>query len=325
MKICDITGVKPDVRVFEPSNELPDPRQGLGIEVELERSSPSVLLNIGRSSYWSVKEDESLRLYGIEIVHKFPVFGVDLVKSLDELDSHVYSSDGDILLTSRGSVHVHIDVRGWDTDELLRFVALYQALEPLLFEVYGKGRKNSNFCIPWSDTDFGLIVGGAMKSKAGIKKMLSSSSKYLSLNLQPSFTYGSIEVRLKSSALGEELREWVNIILCITKYIKNNDFDIKELPKMSSTRGFSQLVRDIFGVYSGKFIELDNFLHLVYVGVRSLQDSFNLSYVKTSFNNEFVINQAKKFYVSNRLKPPSIDTTENNKKKELGDFNIFVL
>lgn len=128
----------------DPSLVLPETYMGLEFEIENYRHGhmPEDLLN-----YWRIKEDHSLRNAGMEFVFNGPMFGKDITTAVDSFLS--WQKGTKIQTSVRTGLHVHLDVRSLPVDSLVSFMALYTALEPLIYKWVGDNREESNFCVPY--------------------------------------------------------------------------------------------------------------------------------------------------------------------------------
>ncbi len=110
----------------------------VGVEVELENVPLNSRLRSATDTRWEIKEDGSLRNYGVEFVFAEPMFGEDVVNTIRNLP-HVFQQLGiRPNISERCSVHVHLDVRDLEYNQLLNLVVTYLLCEPYFFAVGGE-------------------------------------------------------------------------------------------------------------------------------------------------------------------------------------------
>src|SRR4030042_4305971 len=110
----------------------------VGIEVELE----GVRTKHSTPSSWKTVEDGSLKIDGVEFV-TIPIKFCYLEKELERLFGSLHTST----ISSRCSIHVHMNARDFTMDELYVFLILYIIFERSLYRLSGD-RWNNIFCVP---------------------------------------------------------------------------------------------------------------------------------------------------------------------------------
>src|SRR3972149_6708240 len=123
MKLEALFKITPDVRQSVPCEEIIDNTTLCGIEVEAEgidipRNSKKLPQFYKDLTFWSVKEDGSLRNGGKEFIFKQPLGGTDIVRALEQLEKKIKEHDINPDMTHRTSLHLHIDVRNMTIEEL---------------------------------------------------------------------------------------------------------------------------------------------------------------------------------------------------------------
>lgn len=215
-----------------------------GVEIELEQVN--VKYKLGTSN---AIEDGSLKINGMEFVTvplKLRYLEVELTRIFSGLDAP--------LVSSRCSIHVHMNVRDMTPDQIINMVLLYTIFERGLYRISGD-RWNSNFCVP---------IGLAPQL---LKKIFSSwdnvSSwswyKYTGLNLCPiwggegSHKLGTVEFRqMRGSTDVKEIIGWCNMLAALKRAAQKMDQGelIAHIRTMNTTSGYYWLVREVFGKWA---------------------------------------------------------------------------
>lgn len=215
----------------------PRPRSGrklkyselVGIEVELE--GVPYPPQIGR---WVKHNDDSLKYEGIE--YTILTWHEHAKNNLQLLLSNLRPS-----ISSRCSVHVHINALDMTIDNIRTFLAYYMIFEKALYNYSGKRWKNI-FCVPLNTWYFGLQW---MTSFGQAKDW----SKYSGLNLETLFRHGTIEFRQMTGNTNPlYISTWVNMIVNLKKYIMTTTYEeaVANIRTMNSSSAYWQLVSDIF-------------------------------------------------------------------------------
>ena len=224
-------------------------RVGLELEVEGYHSDGSW----NESGHWDVKNDDSLRNSGRELVFVRPLnrqyTEVALAEAREVLSSCVISH--------RTSVHVHVDVRDLDRLQLKALLVYYAMVESQLYKKAGKHRYSNIYCPGISDTN------GVLESLTSLYRALSrgvgSSTrsyierhcKYTGLNLRPMIELGSVEFRMHEGTTDtQRILEWVICLQNLVQYAHDNPLGsgAKEVILTARTEGFAATARKILGV-----------------------------------------------------------------------------
>lgn len=230
VQLSKLTGKVPPKKLLNsPSEDFAIPDNRVGIEIEWEgvnrpiELTRSVVETLGRH-YWDVKTDGSLRNNGVELYLVEPIFGRDLAKAIESVD--VIAQEIKPSISSRCSVHVHVDVRDLDLQELFNFLFLYLVFERTLVKYHGKGREKNIFCLPYYIAPGNLPqlghIGGVDLEGEGLyiaQDILQRNCyKYSAFNMRALFDFGSIEFRhMGGTTSSKEIREWVNVILSLKR------------------------------------------------------------------------------------------------------------
>lgn len=263
-----LCGKDKDVRTYAKGEYLPE-FPLIGVEVELENLKPVPVppgedtpvedsqLPSPFNKYWKIVADGSLRNEGREFVLKHPLTGKDLEKALDSLEN--YLKDFNPESSRRTSVHVHVDMRGLNVEQLKTFLVYYLLFENVMFRFCGSHREDSIYCVPLveSRTDFPYIIEAlrslSNKEASGrdilvAQDILRSTSKYAALNLQPLTTFGSIEFRHHPGEWSaSRLRAWCLAIMRLHEVASDATEDLYEPLQWVSSSGAEEVLTSVLG------------------------------------------------------------------------------
>jgi len=146
--LSEISHTNSDKRTYQPDEGLHLPVNKVGIEIEMEGIKSTSALNVvSQSGYWKLESDNSLRGTGIELI-SVPMFGKDIEQALDVVEGFFKKAKYLPTFNARTSLHVHVEVVDLSREELIRFILLYCAVEPLLFNFCEKSRRDNVYCLP---------------------------------------------------------------------------------------------------------------------------------------------------------------------------------
>lgn len=296
MKIQEINGLPPQHKqrlLFQPDPTLPLPDTMFGIEVELECVPVGAIVDMKNNSiYWTPKKDGSLRnqsmnFIGQEFVFKEPMFGLDIQAAFDELERKLHTENKHktkISHSIRTSVHVHVDMRDKDLEELKKILYVYMIFEKMLFNYEGTGREDSQFCIPMYKFSTRymneLREAGGHRNRA--REFLMMFDKYGAINLEAILRFGSIEFRhMHGISKADELREWLVILSSIIKYALTVE-NVLDLPGNISIVGVNEFIKAVFGDELFDKLNYDRAEMDIYEGIRLAQEYI---YCDEIFNN----------------------------------------
>lgn len=191
------------------------PTTFVGIEVELEGIKTKEITTIPSS--FKMEPDGSLKLNGMEFI-SVPIRFIYLEEELKRLFGAVKNPT----ISSRCSIHVHLNARDFSEEELYRFMILYLIFERSLFRFSGSRNENI-FCHP--------VYSYLGKLKDEINKLKTVGNiayvlwnKYIALNLCPlwggdggaSRKIGTIEFRHMAGTTDvERIIHWINLIVSL--------------------------------------------------------------------------------------------------------------
>lgn len=283
-KLSNITGIKPDFRTFEETDKLLLSRCYVGVEVEAENVTNLNTLSKG-IKFWENVRDGSLRGKSNEFVFAQPLRGKDIIDALLELEKAINKYCPNIDMNERTSLHVHIDIRNYNTVQLLNYILLFMIFERVLFSYVGEERAYSNFCTPLYDCkDTIHEVNDLLNSNANIvHRCFSSQGKYSSMNIGSVSRFGSVEFRMhKGTYKSKEIIDWINILMCLKNYVNNYKGNSQELIDQVCEKGIVFFI-DVFNKYTSSFnISEDFILDYMLEGARAAQEVYNSDVIKDS-------------------------------------------
>lgn len=311
-KLSTITGIKPDFRTFEETEELILSRCYVGIEIEAEN-----IKNLDKISnsinFWENVRDGSLRGNSNEFIFAQPLRGKDIITALVELETAIDKFCPAIDMSDRTSLHVHIDVRNYNTKKLLDYILLFMIFERVLFSYVGESRAYSNFCTPLCDCKETIHMLGHLSSNNDNKlhRCLSSQGKYASMNISSVSRHGSVEFRMhRGTYKADEIIKWINILMCLKNYINNYKGDSQELIDNVCSKGIGFFI-DVFNKYTSHFMLSEEFiLEYMLDGARAAQEVYNAEIIENSRGTIKEVARSKSLY--NKLYG-----SEDQRKKKL--------
>lgn len=277
--VADVMGHRPDAREYSSSNLLSSDRL-IGVEVELEDCDLNRLENHKEAeqalnAWWKKDDDGSLRgKHPMEFVLDYPCSGENLINALFSLQQAMEIVEPDT--NERTSLHLHIDVRDLEVKVLYRFMLVYIAVEALLYAYCDTDREANAYCVPVAQTQYLLDRIGVMFGKA--RNTMSNvcgdsyDIRYSGLNIHAIHKFGSVELRMHQACYTSgEIINWINIILSLVNYAKNNEFDPADFSNRVSVRGVELFVNDVFGDATNTMV-YEGYQHDVMLNVRAAQD-----------------------------------------------------
>jgi len=249
------------------------PTTFVGVEIELE----NVVLKTNPPNTCRKTDDGSLKIKGAEFITipiQFKYLEVELDRLFGSLDKP--------LVSSRCSVHVHLNARDFTLDELKTFVALYMVFERSLYRLSGD-RWNNIFCVPLQMYLEPVTKFFSYMNKFyNIPKEKYSWFKYYGLNLSPLFggessCIGTIEFRQKAGSVStESIINWINLIVSLKLYAKkisSKEF-LAKIEDMNTSSTYYGLAEDVFGSWADKVLKLPTFKDDVEGGITSAKKVF---------------------------------------------------
>lgn len=222
MKVADVFKHKPFV-LPTPSEFWPIPDCRVGLEFEFENPGGIGLARIldrhPLLRYYDTHPDGSLRDNGFEFVLKDPLMGEQLKDAI----TLMCEANLPFMQTYRTSIHVHVDATSMELEQLKSSFLAYAMVERGLFSFVGKGRVESNYCVPWFSSPRYLAgVAGALFSAdpkfSKFGNFIKNSPRYAALNINSLHKYGSLEFRHMGQTLNPKMIcTWVSACMLIKK------------------------------------------------------------------------------------------------------------
>ncbi len=263
MLLSKITGKSKQIYKYKGSDEFVIPTQYIGVEIELEKCKVGYNYPAKFNTYWTMKEDGSLRhagngLMGVEYTFKDALFGLDAVEALNSMEEVMKDMKPDP--SWRCGLHVHVDTSDLNVETLFNYIFLYMLFESALYKFAGDERKDSPFCVPLTthtdSTDKLVSILKIMHSeytegdKAGkLARAFEGWNKYNGMNLAPLLRFGTIEFRQAPSTYdATRIKKWINLLLGLKAAAQSIDTRFTtEFHRYISQTGVQQLARIVFG------------------------------------------------------------------------------
>lgn len=215
-----------------------------GMEVEVE-NVPDPVVRWQKQPYWTITTDNSLRDYGFEFITP-PLRADQFEGALKQLN---YSLPNNCRFTPRTSVHVHMNVRDLNIEQINSLILIYTVMEGVLFNWVGT-RKDNVFCIPIIDTDY---VQNYITFVNDPRNMVESWNKYTAFNMQPVCTKGTVEFRhMYGTANVNILLKWINILSKLKQFAKKYTLmQVKStILELNSNSQYEMFIDDVFEDYA---------------------------------------------------------------------------
>jgi hypothetical protein len=241
-------GIPSPLRSYEDSSKLALGKCLTGIEIECENVKILELPPEDWAAQWKTDKDNSLRGSALEFILKEPLFGDDLVQALAGFCN--WAKEKKFESNYRTGLHIHIDVRNLELNQLVAMVVYYALFEKVLFRYIGNNREGSIFCMPFYKAEGAVPrIVQAFKAKGkDMKSVAGMIDRYGALNLNALSKYGSVEWRhFQTSFEIETIIDWINIAQSFKKFAKNNPASPNDLIGELSKFGPARLLERILG------------------------------------------------------------------------------
>jgi hypothetical protein len=218
----------------------------IGVEVELE----GFLRDTPRVRGWNTIPDGSLRDGGLEFVFNGPVGGVTAMSRLTALGEALEPYQENIKCSERTSLHVHIDVRDLQLDQVWSMLVLYGLVEPYLFSVCGEHRADNIYSLAWYKGEGQIVALSSLHSNVNFGAVTDTNyfPKYSTVNIGALSTFGSLEFRgHEGTATIDEMVLWINHLLALKEYVLNDPLTPKGMLNRSLELGGEGFLTDVFG------------------------------------------------------------------------------
>lgn len=251
MTVGKILGIPENRRSYADGTRLVLAKCLTGIEFECENVKAALpeAEEGSWSGVWASHRDNSLRENGVEFVLHEPLFGQDLVDAVtwfcDQAKKKKWEAN------YRTGLHVHVDCRNLELNQLIAMVIYYALYEKVLFNWVGDNREGSIFCLPFYKADGVVdIIASAFSGDKGVMrdKLPDGDTRYAAFNLNALAKFGSVEWRhLQTTFDVDRIFKWVNCAQAFKKYAKHNPITPTELLGKLSLLGPYQLLQEIVG------------------------------------------------------------------------------
>ena len=245
---------------------LPLPERLMGIEIEVERTPESIIGTRPCPAGWSVVGDGSLR-DGVEYKLASPLAGPSLAGAIEAM----YHTNK-FFRRHTSSCHIHVDILEEEvTEETLQSLFLLAFMtEEVLYQVGDSGRKwcgFTNTLTSLNDSQVAALVLGQeeynkrYKVYAGNRREydyfsehLQGGSRYIGLNVQAMYKYGSIEFRyFPTPESKDELYNWVRIVQSYMKAAQSLDGLEAVKAMMETEDSYKSFISEFFSEWKQMF------------------------------------------------------------------------
>lgn len=164
-------------------------------------------------------------------------------------------------------LHVHIEVRDFNWDDMRRLLALWSRYEPFFFEMLPASRRGNQYCMPirkstWAGpTNMGTwsAVSAAIDAttEREFQRLRGAYGRYHTLNLDNFWMSGRIEFRLHSGTVDYvKIRNWTKLLLALVARVKQPNLPrISKITNDDRAEGFNAYyVLKQLGLIRSKYI-----------------------------------------------------------------------
>ncbi len=267
--------------LFEKSlAQIPIPPSALqfpplfGVEVETEN------VRVKRSddscpAGWTAKGDGSLR-HGAEYISY-----VSTPEEIRSLVAGLYLFFIEQLkqrpdFSWRTSIHVHVNIRNFTSENVANLQLLYSIFEFLLFKFVGGERDKSIFCVPITESEQytrirSLCVSHTLDPDSQIKSIIAQWEKYSALNFSRISDLGTVEFRHMSGTWDTtKIGNWLNLIGALQDAALRLEqrWIVDQINGLNSLSNYGEFQNRVFGVELSKLLgEPDTTAHFLSAGV----------------------------------------------------------
>lgn len=218
-------------------------KNDIGIEIEMEGTGPLGVQVKG----WDNHEEGSLRAPGgegrggIEYVTHGPVAFEIICQAVDRLASELKNNGCIVDLNAhRTSTHLHLNVQQLRLIEVLGYLTVFTAVEPLFLNLCGDDRDGNAFCLSSHETGdlpdyFKNICASIERLRDGVGfESYHQRGKYASLSTFRLHDLGTVECRCFPVSLdGKQITEWAQWLINIKNIVLNEtDMSFRQIIKL---------------------------------------------------------------------------------------------
>lgn len=231
-----------------------------GIEIEVQYGFEASATN---NTVFASKEDGSLHHQGVEFCS--PILQGDA--GLSELaDILQVCNDNGAEIDHKCGLHVHIDLRDFNKQELVRLFYILRKVEHVTRLLVTEERNNNEFCCA---TLCQVQTNDQDRFDEQVIENCENMQRYSAYNFLSYYNRKTVEVRLHHGTLNyEEIRNWVLLHLAIVDYAKNNDTTTFETLQNLNVAGTFEMLKnmgiqsEVIDYYVARLEQLGN-THLV--------------------------------------------------------------
>jgi hypothetical protein len=218
-----------------------------GVELELEGFGAELMgaMAMKKAGSWVAHNDPSLRGDATELVLKRPMsFEEFTKKALPEFTTLKEESGFKPLLSNRCSVHVHLDFSHKTVYALCKFMTLYALMEDFFFRARGPERLGNHFCISLRENArFSEAFVKAIETQT-FRAFSNENFRYMALNINSLWKFGSVEVRLHAGEANEErILSWVACLKEMLDFSTAFNVTPDDIIRQSSMHGLSDFIK----------------------------------------------------------------------------------
>lgn len=213
----------------------------IGIEIELEGTGPLGVACKG----WSTHAENSLRAQGgsgpggTEYVTRGAIKENDVISMVEKLAT-VLTSHGCVINPDahRTSTHIHVNVQKLTMIEVLGYITIFTAVEPLLLALCGGKRDGNSFCASSYETGdlpefFNIVCKQIDAYQPGYGGIDAQRGKYAALGTFRLHDLGTLEARcFPHSVDAEEIHKWCQWLL-----------RIREIAQAETDKSYRQIIK----------------------------------------------------------------------------------
>ena len=225
---------------------------------------------------WRAVNDGSLSGGGVEFKNIRPIRGDSILQNLNNLQNS--SCDQDFYIDNSCGIHVHMDARDFNWQELRNLIVIMNTIEPSIMNSMPAHRRLNRFCKSIDD-DFGqpLVNSHVYDKINSLEELVDfsyrdlskvdpdenryNSSRYRGMNLHSRFYHGTIEFRYHEGEIySDPIIDWVrfcNRIMIAAKSLDGHTDKWKRIKSMilSDNADGLDVIKNIGGRSSLSYIE----------------------------------------------------------------------
>ena len=185
--------------------------KSVGVEIEMEGTDLPPELK-----HWRKEHDGSLRGEGSEYVFRQPYPYEKALDALSEMQMALSKYETKVEDSGRAGVHVHVNVRDMNVDQINTFISLYLLFEDTLMDFCGPDRVGNLFCLRAKDAEELLFALERCMREGEYRAVARDEYRYASINCKAIHQYGSLEFRgMRSTSEMGVLIDWIDILLAL--------------------------------------------------------------------------------------------------------------